>query len=85
MIPLHCLWAKSNNRTRGRFECDVTWLCFCFDFIRSHARCACCSIACWREGGKVFKNWTSKVKGGRGGGCRNALDVMDRGIGGLEN
>ena len=23
MIPLHCLWAKSNNRTRGQFECDV--------------------------------------------------------------
>ena len=23
MIPFHCLWAKSNNRTRGQFECDV--------------------------------------------------------------
>ena len=23
MIPMHCLWAKSNNRARGRFECDV--------------------------------------------------------------
>ena len=22
MIPLHCLWAKSNNRTPGQFECD---------------------------------------------------------------
>ena len=30
MIPLHCLWAKSNNRTHGQFECDVTWFCFCF-------------------------------------------------------
>ena len=39
MIPLHCLWAKSNNRTRGQFECDVTWFCFCFDFVHSHARC----------------------------------------------
>ena len=31
MISLHCLCAKSNNRTRGLFECDVTWFCFCFD------------------------------------------------------
>ena len=28
MIPLHCLWAKSNNRTHGQFECDITWFCF---------------------------------------------------------
>ena len=28
MIPLHCVWAKSNNRTRGQFECDVVWFCF---------------------------------------------------------
>ena len=26
MIPLHCLWATSNNRTRGQIECDATWL-----------------------------------------------------------
>ena len=42
MIPLHCLWAKSNNRTCGQFEGDVTWFCFCFDFVR----CTCCSIVC---------------------------------------
>ena len=24
----------SNNRTCGQFECDMTWLCFCFDFVR---------------------------------------------------
>ena len=46
MIPFHCLWAKSNNRTCGQFECDVTWFCFSFDFVRSHARCGCCSIIC---------------------------------------
>ena len=39
MIAMHCLWAKSNNRTRGQFEYDVTWFCFCFDFDCSHARC----------------------------------------------
>ena len=48
MIPLHFLWAKSNNRAHGQFECDVTWFCFCFDFVRSHARCSCCSIVCLR-------------------------------------
>ena len=48
MIPLHFLWAKSNNRTHGQFECDVTWFCFCFDFVRSHVRCGCCSIVCLR-------------------------------------
>ena len=48
MIPLHCLWAKSNNRTRGQFECDVNRFCFCFNFVRSHTCCGCCSIVCLR-------------------------------------
>ena len=39
---------QSNNRTRGQFECDVTWFGFCFGFVRSHARCDCCSIVCLR-------------------------------------
>ena len=47
MIPLHCLWTKSNNRTRGQYECDV-WLGFVFDFVRSYARCGCCSVVCLR-------------------------------------
>ena len=67
MMPLHCLWAKSNNRTRGQFECDVTWFWFCFDFVCSHARWGCCSIVCWRGcvwGEGVVQNWTSKVQGG---------------------
>ena len=34
MIPLHCLWAKSNKRLHGQFECDVTWFCFCLDFVQ---------------------------------------------------
>ena len=48
MIPLHCLWAKSKNRTRGQFECDVTWFCFCFDFVHSRERYGCCFIVCLR-------------------------------------
>ena len=50
LISLHYLWAKSNsNRTRGQFECDVTWFCFCFDFVHSRARCDCCSVVCWLQ------------------------------------
>ena len=94
MTPLHCLCAKSNNRTSDQFECDVTWFCFCFDFVRSHARCSCCSIVCWRgwkegEGGG----------GGGGGGGRGSFKIgrprsrgwkyfrhcWTRGVGGLEN
>ena len=32
MIPLHCLRAKLNNRTRGQFECDMNFF-FLFVFI----------------------------------------------------
>ena len=48
ITPLRCLWAKSNNRMHRQFEYDVTWFCFCFDFVRSHIRCGCCSIVCLR-------------------------------------
>ena len=52
MIPLHCLWAKSNNRTRGQFVYDVTLFyfifLFLFNFVDSHARGRCCSIVCLR-------------------------------------
>ena len=51
MTPLHCLCAKSNNRKRGQFECDITWFCFCFDFVRLHGRCGCCSIVCLKGWG----------------------------------
>ena len=27
---------------------NVTWPCFCFDFVHSHAQCGCCSIVCLR-------------------------------------
>ena len=48
MIPLHCFWAKSNNRKRDKCERDVLSFVFCFVFVRSHARCGCCSIVCLR-------------------------------------
>ena len=65
MMPLHCLWAKSNNRAPGQFECDVTWFCFCFVFVRSHARCGCCSIACWRGWGRGSFKRDVQGQGGR--------------------
>ena len=37
MIPLHCFYAKSNNKMRGQFKCDVTWL------FHMH-RAVCCSV-----------------------------------------
>ena len=49
IIPLHCLYSKLNNRTRSKFEYDVTWFCFSFDFFHPHARCGYCSIVCWRR------------------------------------
>ena len=38
MIPMHSLFAKSSNRKRDQFECDVIWFCFCFDFVCSQER-----------------------------------------------
>ena len=38
MIPLHCLLVKLNNRMHSQFEYDVTYFCFCFDFVHSHAQ-----------------------------------------------
>ena len=66
MMPLQCLWTKSNNRTRGQFECHVAWFCFCFDFVRSYTRCGCCCIFCWRGLGCSFK-----IGRPRSTGCKN--------------
>ena len=76
MMTFHCLWAKSNNRTRGQFECDVTWFCFCFDFVRSLPRCRCCSSLLQRVGGCVCLKLD--VQAQRGG---KILDVDGRGGG----
>ena len=80
MIPLHCLWTKSNNRTRGQFGCDATWLCFCFDFVCSHVRCDCFSIVCWRGWGGVLIKLDIQDQG-----AGKVLDVDGQGLRGLEN
>ena len=36
MIPLYCLWAKSNNRTRLQFECDMIFVFVKISFIHMH-------------------------------------------------
>ena len=70
MIPLHCLWAKSNSKTRGQFKCDVTWFCFCFDFICSHY-----FIVGWR-------GWWGEGGEGRGEACLK-LNVQGQGSGNI--
>ena len=64
------MWAKSNNRTRSQFECDVAWVWFYFDFVCSHAECGCCSIVFQR--GWSMDSVKLDVQGQRGG---NILDV----------
>ena len=64
MIPLHCLWAKSNNRMRGQFECDMNLFCSCFNFDRSQARYGCCSVVYLRFQVVQVKqiDWTMNTK-----------------------
>ena len=52
---------KSNNVTRGKFELDVSWFCFCFDLVRSHVRYGCCSIVCLRFQVVQIKQVDSKM------------------------
>ena len=47
----------------------MTWLCFCFDFVRPHAWCSCRSIDCWKRWGIRVK---LDVQGQRG---RKILDT----------
>ena len=72
ITSLHNLWAKLHDRTRGQFERNVTWFCFCFNLVRSHVQCCYCSIACWRgwEGGGFLLKLD--VQGQR---CGKILDV----------
>ena len=83
MIPLQCLWAKSNNRLHGQVECDVTWFCFYFDFVRSHVRCDCCSIVGWKGllgvGGGGLETRSSFKLCPRSKGREKFWTQMDRG------
>ena len=42
MIPLHVCELNGATEPVANLN-DVTWFCFCFDFVRSHAQCDCCS------------------------------------------
>ena len=52
-IPLHCLWAKLNNRVRGQFPCNVT--SFCFDIAWSLARCGSVVVSLFAYAFKLLK------------------------------
>ena len=84
MIPLLCVWAKSNKRMRGQSECDMTWFCFCFDFIRSYAQCGCFSMVCWRGLGEVWWGIFLKLDA-QGQEGKNISEVDGQGLGGFEN
>ena len=75
MKSLHCLWAKSNNRTHGQIECDMNWFCFCFDFVLSHIRYHL-------EKGGEGVHMKLDVHGQEIG---KNVDLDGQGVGGLEN
>ena len=75
MIPLHCLWAESNNRTCGQFECDVTWFYFCLNsFVHMHGAVVVLFWKRWGEGGS-FKIGRPRWRG-QGGGGSWKLDIF---------
>ena len=78
MIPLHCLWAKSNNRTRDQFEYDVTW--FCFELVCPHAQCGCWSIVFWRGWGRWRERDSFKIGPPRSWGWTNFGRRRTRGV-----
>ena len=64
MVPLHSLWAKSNNRTRGQFECDVTLFLFWFRSFTCTVLLLFHNMLKGSGGrGRLIWNWTSRVKG----------------------
>ena len=66
MIPFNCLRTKSNNRTPGQFECDVSRFCFCLISFRYTMRLLFNSLL------------ESSVCGGRGV-CLKILNVDEQG------
>ena len=43
-----CLVCGLNRTIEHVVNLNVTWLCFCFDFVHSHVQCCCCSKVCLR-------------------------------------
>ena len=84
MIPLHCLWAKSNNRTRDQFECDVTGFVFVLVSFRNF------TDTVWLLFQSFFTlkgEWAGirlklDIQGQSSG---KILDVDEQGVGSLEN
>ena len=72
----HCIVCGLNRTIERVISLNVTWIGFVF--VRSHARCGCCSIVCWREGVRLKLNV-------HGQGGRKILDVVGQGGGDLKN
>ena len=70
------MWAKSNNRTRGQFECNMACFFFCFDFVCSHAGAVVVPYFVGK-GGVLVEKLNIQDQGGR-----NILDVDGQGSGG---
>ena len=70
MIPLHCLWAKLNNQTRGQFECDVTWFLFLFWFRSFTCTVLLLLHSLLKRAGASFKIGRPSLKGWKKFGLR---------------
>ena len=69
MIPMHSLFAKSSNRKRDQFECDVIWFCFCFDFVCSQERYHLERGDAFEIGRPRSRGWKNFGRRWTGGGC----------------
>ena len=56
MIPLHCLWAKFENGTRGHFEYEVTSVFFSFGLISF-----ICTVRLLFHSLFTFSSYTKKI------------------------
>ena len=59
IIPLHCLWAKSNNRTHGQLEYEVT-LFFCL-FVFVWFRSFTCTVRLLFHSLFTFSSYANKT------------------------
>ena len=81
MISLH--FCGLNRTIEPAVNLNVAWLgfVFVFDLVRSHTRCGCCPIVCWREeGGDVRLKFDVQ---GQGDG--KILNEDGQGVWGLDN
>ena len=81
------MWAKSNNRTRGQFECDVLGFAFVLiSFVHMHGAAVVPQFVGYGGGGGGGGGVRLKLDvQGQGGGKNLDVDGQGVGGGGLEN